>query len=134
MSVLPIGPHTKSQSVAFCRATDEAVSEVTPASQATVDNTFADVVGSTIDTENFGTIAYTCVNTGAQTICWKVIGGNDAAFADAVTVQASADILAAGIASYSSTAAVWRYYKIQVSDKVNGQHGAATVRGIAKAY
>ena len=133
MAVVPIGPKTIAFAVPVTRATDEMVSEVTPAEQATVSDVFVDVTGSMIDTQNFLSIAYTCVNTGAQTIKWKVIGGNSAVFADAVEVQASADILAAAIGSYSASVAVWRYYKLQVGDKVNGQHGAATVRGIAKA-
>lgn len=129
----PIGPHTKELSVSICRATDEAVSEVTPAAQPTVSDVFVDVTGSTIDTQNFGSVAFTCVNTGAQTIKWQVIGGNASNFSDAVTVQASATIAAAASGNYSATVAVWRYYKIQVADNVNGQHGAATVRGIAKS-
>jgi len=28
---------------------------------------------------------------------------------------------------------VWRYYKVQILDKVSGTHGTVTVRGIAKA-
>lgn len=132
MSYLPIGPKTKAFSVPFTRATDEAVSEVAPVAKNSV-TAWADVPGSAIDAQNFQSIAYTCVNTGAQTICWRVSGGNDSAFADAVIVQASADLTAAGVGDYSTTGAVWRYYKVEIQDKVGGTHGQATVRGIAKA-
>ena len=127
MSYLPIGPKTNEFAVPIIGVAEE----VTPVGKNSV-TPWADVPGSTIDTLSYSTIAYTCVNTGAQTICWRVTGGNDAAFEDAVIVQASADILAAGIASYTATA-VWRYYKVELQDKVGGVHGQATVRGIAKA-
>jgi hypothetical protein len=104
--------------------------EVTPAAQVST-NAYADVAGSTLDTRFFTSVSYTLTNiTG--TISWKVIGGNAADFSDAVIVQAAADVLAAASASYSAAMAVWRYYKVQIIDKVGGTHGTATVRGIAK--
>ncbi len=127
----PIGRHLASLSVSICRASDDAVSEVTPAAQASV-NAYADVIGSTLDTQMYGSVAYTLVNA-TQTISWKVLGANASDFSDAVEVQAEADVLAAASASYSATVAVWRYYKVQIKSKVAGVHGTATVRGIAKA-
>lgn len=127
----PLGPHTRAMSMSVVRATDELYSEVTPAAQASV-AAYADVAGSTLDTLMYGSVAYTLVNA-TQTISWKVLGANASDFSDAVEVQAEADVLAAGVASYSATVAVWRYYKVQIKDKVGGTHGTVTVRGVAKA-
>jgi len=132
MSYMPIGPKTSAFAVPILFASDAKVSEVTPVAQATVSDVYADVAGSTLDTQLFGSVAYTITNI-TETITWQVLGANAASFADAVVAQAGADILAAGSSSYSATVAVWRYYKVQVKDKVNGVHGTVTVRGIAKA-
>jgi len=129
--MLPLGPQLKAMSVAVTRATDELASEVTPVAQNSV-TAWADVAGSTIDTEYLASIAYTCV-AATHTICWKVLGANAADFSDVQEVQASADLAAGAIGSYSTSVAVWRYYKVQIQDKVGGTHGTATVRGIAKA-
>jgi len=108
-----------------------SATSVTPADQATTDD-FTDVTGSTLDTLNNLTASYTIINDGAATICWQVLGANAANFSDVVTVQASADILAAANSSYSTQAAVWRYYKVQVKSKVGSTPGAALVRGLTK--
>jgi hypothetical protein len=131
MAYMPIGPNTKAFAVPVQFATDAAVSEVTPTAQAST-NAYADVAGSTLDTQLFGSVSYTLVNA-AQTITWKVLGANASDFSDAVIVQAAADVLAAASANYSAAPAVWRYYKVQIIDKVGGTHGTVTVRGIAKA-
>ena len=131
MAYMPIGPNTKAFAVPVQFASDAQVSEVTPAAQAST-NAYADVVGSTLDTQLFGSVSYTLVNA-AQTITWRVLGANASDFSDSVIVQAAADVLAAASASYSATVAVWRYYKVQIIDKVGGTHGTVTVRGIAKA-
>ena len=105
---------------------------VTPAAQASTD-TYADVAGSTLDTLGYQSVAYTCVNAHATRVLhWKVIGGNDSAFADAVTVQAEADIAGTAVANYSATVAVWRYYKVQIQSQDSGLACNATVRGICK--
>lgn len=130
--MIPIGPMERAHSVPVSRATDELYSEVTPAAVASA-AAYADVAGSTIDARMFQSVSYTLVNAGPNTICWKVLGANAATFADAVEVQAEADVLNAGVASYNTQIAVWRYYKVQVKDKVAASHGTPTVRGIAKA-
>jgi len=132
VTYFPIGPHAAAHSVSVVLASDSLVSEVAPAAQAST-NDWTDLAGSTIDTQNFLSLAYTLVNTGAQTIQWKVLGANAADFSDVQEVQAAADVLAGGIASYSTQIAVWRYYKVQIHSKVDGAHGQATLRGIAKA-
>jgi hypothetical protein len=103
---------------------------VSPAGQASA-NAYADVAGSTLDTLNAQFVSYTLVNTGANTLTWKVLGANNPDFSDVQQVQAPADVLAAGVASYSGSA-VWRYYKVQVVSKVADTPGSAVVRGIAK--
>jgi hypothetical protein len=105
--------------------------EVSPADQPTVD-AWTDVTGSTLDSLHALTVSYTVINDGADTISWKILAGNAADFSDAVEAQASADVLAAAIASYSTNTAVWRYYKVQVISKVALTPGAALVHGIAK--
>lgn len=105
--------------------------QVAPADQVTTDP-FTDVAGSLLDTLNNLAVSYTLVNIGANTLCWQVLGANQAGFADVQIVQASADVLAAGIASYSAATALWRYYKVQVKSKVAGNTGTAQVRGVTK--
>ena len=107
-------------------------SEVAPANQTTT-NAYADVVGSTLDTLNLRSVSYTILNVHATlTIKWKVLGANAADFSDAVEVKAEASLAAASAAvgGYSTTQAVWRYYKVQVLD--DSGHGTARVHGIAK--
>ena len=125
---MPIGPKGSAFAVPMIRAADV----VTPTVQATVDATFVDVAGSTIDALYFQSVSFTVVNTGAQTIKWKVLGANASDFSDVVEVQGSATIVAGASGSYSTAAAVWRYYKVQVADNVAASHGAATLRGVAK--
>ena len=105
---------------------------IAPADQATVSNVFVDVAGSKIDTEAKSKLVYTIKNTGAETISWKVLASvDDSTY---VEIEASADVLAAGESSWvaSATEISYRYFKIQVCDKVNGAHGAAQVRGYSK--
>ncbi len=105
---------------------------ITPADHTTVTDGFLDVTGSKIDTGAKGKLVYTIANTGAQTICWKVLASNDDS--TYVEIEASADLLAAGTGSWaaSATEISYRYFKVQASDKVNGQHGKAQVRGYSK--
>ena len=131
MAYMPIGPNTKAFAVPVQFASDAQVSEVTPAAQAST-NAWAAVTGSDLDTQMFGSISYTLVNA-AQTIQWRVVAGNASDFSDASIIQAAADVLAAGVASYSASVAAWRYYRVEILDKVGGTHGTSTVRGIAKA-
>ena len=129
MSYMPIGPKTKAFSVPVAFATDAQASEVAPAAQASV-VAYADVVGSEIDTLYFASLSYTLVNA-TQTITYQILGANAADYSDAVVIQ-SADILAAGVATYAVAQAPYRYYKVQIKDKVGGVHGTTTVYGLAK--
>jgi hypothetical protein len=104
---------------------------VAPADQASVAG-WVDVAGSILDTIANMAVSYTIVNDGVGSINWKVLGANAADFSEAVEVQASAAVLAAAVASYSASMAVWRYYKVQIQDTVGGVHGAGLVRGVTK--
>jgi hypothetical protein len=131
MAYLPIGPATKANSVSVQFATDALYSEVTPAAQATTSNVYADVVGSTVDMALYKSLSFTLINA-AETITYTILADNRVDFGTAVTIQ-SADILASGVATYAVAQAPYRYYKVQIKDKVNGVHGTTGVYGIAKA-
>ena len=104
---------------------------VSPANQVSVD-AWTDFAGSTLDTQNNTSVSYTVVNILNDTVCWKVLGANISTFSDVQTVQASADLALNAIGSYSTTTAVWRYYKVQIQSKVSSTPGTVRLRGIAK--
>jgi hypothetical protein len=130
MSYLPIGPKTKAFAVPVQFATDAVYSEVTPVTQTSTDP-YADVTGSTLDMALYRSLSYTLINAN-QTITYQILGGNRSDFGDAVVIQ-TADILAAGAASYAVAQAPYRYYKVQIKSKVGGVHGSTGVYGLAKA-
>lgn len=90
------------------------------------------VTGSIIDTSTSMSLAYTLINTGANTISWIVYGANLGDLSDKVIVQASADVLANGIANYAVTIAPYRFYGVYIVSKVAGNAGQATLNGVAK--
>jgi hypothetical protein len=106
-------------------------STVTPAAQATID-AYADVDGSTLDALNYRTVSFTIVENNVNAIKWKVLASNDSAFAVSVVAQAEATVAKAASSSYSTTTAVWRYYKVQVCANVGSSQGNVTVVGLAK--
>lgn len=124
---MPIGPWGPEHSVSMVGA----VIVVDPAAQAST-NAWAAVADSDIDTLGLKTACYTLLNA-AQTIQWRVVGANVSDFSDAQIVQAAADVLAAATATYTVAAAPYRYYRVEIIDKVGGSHGTATVHGIGKA-
>jgi hypothetical protein len=104
---------------------------VSPADQASV-NAWADVAGSKIDTGTKTKLVYTITNTGADTITWKVLASvDDSTY---VEMEASADLAAAAVSSWTATAVEvsYRYFKVQIASKVAGTPGAAQVRGYSK--
>lgn len=100
-----------------------------PADQATT-GAYVIVSGSTMDALHCLTASFTCKNTGANSIYWKVLGGNQSDASDWVEVQAEANIAASGVASFSTTTAVWRYYAVYVENHAGV--GTAQVRGLVK--
>jgi hypothetical protein len=115
-----------------CLNTGRAATVVTPTAQATTD-TYADVTGSTLDTLNKLCASYTIVENNVNAIKWKVLASNTSAFTVAVEAQAEAVVAQAGSSSFSTAAAVWRYYKVQVKASVGSSQGNVTVVGITKA-
>lgn len=116
----------------YAPMTAHGAQTVSPDNQTTT-NAFADVAGSTIDSLNNVVVSYTLLNLdGANGISWQVLASNDAGFAASVTVQSSANIAAGAVGTFTTNPALYRYYKVQVKDQVNGSHAAAQVRGIAR--
>lgn len=105
---------------------------VNPANQTTT-NSYADVVGSKIDTATKGKVCYTIKNAHAtNSIDWKVLASND----DTTYVEVEAEASVAGTASdsweASATEVSYRYFKVQVKSTVAAAHGTADVSGYAK--
>jgi hypothetical protein len=128
--MLPIGPNTKAFAVPMQLATDAQAQEITPVAQASV-AAYADVAGSEADMLYFKSLSYTLINA-TQTITYQILGDNRSDYGSAVVIQ-TADILAAGTATYAVAQAPYRYYKVQIKDKVGGVHGTTGVYGLAKA-
>lgn len=128
--MIPTGPMAKAFAVPVAFATDAQALTVNPTAQASA-AAYADVAGSTLDTLYFKSVSYTLINAD-QTITYQILAGNRSDFVDAVVVQAPADILAAGTATYAVAQAPYRYYKVQIKDKVGGTHGNTGVYGLAK--
>ena len=130
MSFNPIGQHEKAKSVSVVLASDAQATAVNPTAQDSV-VAYADVAGSEIDSLYFKSVSYTLVNA-TETITYQILADNRSDYATAVVVQ-TADILAAGTATYAVAQAPYRYYKVQIKDKVGGVHGTTGVYGLAKA-
>ncbi len=103
----------------------------TPTPQATI-ATYADVAGSLLDTLHTQSVAYTILNSGANSLTWQVLAANLPDFSDVQVVKAPAAVAAAGIDTYVVAAAPYRYYKVQVKDTVGASHGTATLGCITK--
>jgi hypothetical protein len=108
-----------------------AATEVSPTAQVST-NTFVLVTNSILDTLHNLSASFTIKNTGTNTINWKVIAGNTSNLSDAVEVKASAAVASSAVDSYSTSAAVWRYYGVYIQSAVADTPGEATVHGITK--
>lgn len=103
---------------------------VSPVDQTTT-SAYADVEGSVIDTYSKTKLSYVIKNThAANSIKWKVMRSND----NITYVEGQAEETVAALATsyYSTTAAAYRYYKIQVLVGSGSNQGTAQVRGYAK--
>lgn len=94
--------------------------------QATT-SAYVTVTGSLLDTLSNQGISYTIVNTGANSLNWQVLGGNQPNLSDAVVVKAGAAVAASATDTYTVSPAPYRYYEVQVEDTVGGSHGTALV-------
>lgn len=95
-------------------------------------NTSVLVTGSIIQAWQGLSVAFTIVNSGADTISYIVYGGNASDLSDKVSIQSTTDILAGASGSYSAFVAPFAYYGIYVKSKVNDTPGTAVVRGVVK--
>jgi len=103
---------------------------LSPVAQATVD-AYADVAGSIIDTVERESLAIVTENTHAsKSLDWKVLGSIDGV--TYVEVQAEATLAFGAVGTYTTTMAVYRFYKVQVKSTGAGQASEATVNLIAK--
>jgi hypothetical protein len=95
---------------------------------------YADV-GNPVDTLEWQCISFTVANltTSAQ-MYYKVLGANQKNFSDSQVVQAEATLTissgATPVGGYSTSLAVWRYYKVQI--KLIGQATTARVTAVVK--
>jgi len=108
-----------------------AATSVEPTAQASVD-AYALVAGSVLDTLNNLTASFTIENTGANTISWKVIAGNESTLAAAIEAQAEATVTALAYGTFNINPAIWRYYGVYIKSTVPATPGEGTVIGVTK--
>jgi hypothetical protein len=63
---------------------------------------------------------------------WRVVGANAADFSDEVIVQTAADVAAGDSAAFMPTSAPYRFYRVEIIDKVGGSHSTAVLHGFGK--
>ena len=63
---------------------------------------------------------------------WTVYGANAADYSDEVEAQAEATVNVGAIGTYSTTQAIYRYYRAKLKAAVGGSQGTGTIRGVAK--
>ena len=103
---------------------------LTPTAQTTTDD-YADVTNGTIDTIDKESVAMVMKNThGANAIKWKVLASIDGT--TYVEVQAEATLTFGTTGTFTSSLALYRYYKAQVKSSVGATAGTATLHVIAK--
>lgn len=107
-----------------------AIEMVTPVAQA---STASDVVvsGSEMDVRMWKSISYT-IKVATNAVTWTVFGANASGYSDEVVVQDAASVAANASGSYAVTQAPYAYYRVKIRDTVGGNHGTATVVGLAK--
>lgn len=104
---------------------------VTGAQAQASTNSMTTVAGADIDASAWRSVSYT-ITVITNSVNWQVLGANVSDYSDAVVVQASAAVAAAGVSSFSVTQAPFRFYRVQITDTVGGTHGTATLNGTAK--
>lgn len=105
---------------------------VAPTAQASTAS-YVIVADSLMNTLNRHTLSYTIKNTGAESIDWKVVGGNLSDLSDGVVVNSAATIASGAYGTpYTATETVYQWYAVYIVDTVGGNHGEATINGISK--
>jgi hypothetical protein len=84
-----------------------------------------------IDTGTAVALVYT-FKAATNALKWTVFGANLADFSDEAVVQAEATVNAAAVGNYSTTQAVYRFYRVKHKASVGGSQGTATVTAVAK--
>jgi len=103
--------------------------EIASATQSSV-NAETVVDGSEIDARAWDAVTYSVV-VATKTITLNVYGALDASYSDERQLQ-TGDVAAAAVGYYTTTPPLYSYYRLKILSKVEGQHGDATVRGLAK--
>jgi len=112
-------------------AVSRAATVVTPSATAST-NTYVLVPNALIDTLNSFSGTFTILNTGADSINWKVLAGNGSGLTEAIEAQAEATVTAGAYGTFSVTPAIWRYYGVYIMSSAPDTPGEATVVGTAK--
>ena len=77
------------------------------------------------------TLVYT-LTVATNNLKWTVYGANVAAFTDEVVVQAEATVNVGALGTYSTTQAVYRYYRAKIKAAVGAAQGTGTLTGVSK--
>jgi len=112
-------------------AVSRAATVIAPAATAST-NAYVLVPSALLDTLYSLVATFTIRNTGADSINWKVIAGNDSGLAEAIEAQAEATVLSGAYGTFSVNPAIWRYYGVYIKSTVDDTPGEATVVGIVK--
>ena len=113
-------------------ATTQDYTTISPAAQASTAS-YVIVAGSLVNTAARHTLSYTIKNTGAESIDWKVVGGNLSDPSDGVIVNNVATITAGAYGTaYNATSLPYQWYAVYIVDTVAASHGEATLAAIAK--
>jgi len=112
-------------------AVSRAATVIAPAATAST-NAYVLVPSSLLDTLYSLVATFTIRNTGADSINWKVIAGNNSGLAEAIEAQAEATVLSGAYGTFSVNPAIWRYYGVYIKSTVDNTPGQATVVGITK--
>lgn len=104
--------------------------EIVSKTQTSTD-TYAEIEESRIDMRPWKSLAYT-VTVADETVNYKVFGANKADYSDEVEVQAEESVAADGVDDYTVAQAPYAYYRVKIQSAGAGDHGDATVNGIAK--
>ena len=106
---------------------------IAPANQASV-NASTLFAGSVFDALNSQSVVYQLTNLAlANGLDWEVLGGFAPDLSDGVVVQAYATIAHGGVGTFSTGAAVWRYYGVFIKSTVPGAPATGQLRGLMKS-
>lgn len=88
--------------------------------------------GSILQAWNAMSVAFTVVNTGAESLDYQVVVGNTSDLSDAVVIQNTATLASGAVGSYGISIAPFSYYAIKVVSSAPDTPSEATILGRAK--